>query len=341
MLRHFITHRMLYAHLMSICCLLLLLPSVASAKIVFKSLHRGRGYDIYVMEDDGSNVQRLTFSPHSDTAPTWSPDGKHIVFSRNVSLDRKRQQYNLFLINQDGSNEQRLTDHPALKGHNALDGGCTWASDGRRIAFSSNRSGDSEIHIIDIVTRKIRQLTRVGWATSPSWSPDGKNIAYEHVPPQGGTRTIYVMSANGKRTHPLIPSDDRSRYDPSWSPDSKSVLYFETLPGVKGRFSRQVVIQKYNPNTGRGGTRQVLDIPKGWLVNSPCWMDNGRQVLITAKDLDAPNPQFDIYRYDLSSGVITNLTNSPADDYSPHWISDNVLSVTPLGKKTQWGALKK
>lgn len=329
-----------------ICYLLLLVPSLATAKIVFIST-RSDGSNIYVMDDDGSNVQRLTRAkiPHMPAdAPTWSPDGKHIAFLRITARGgfAQRQQANLFLINRDGSNEQQLTNHPSLNTSS------TWAPDGHRIAFTSNRNGRSDLYVIDILTREIQQLTHNKeartWAAGPSWSPNGKYIAYRQALPPRGLTTIYVMRSNGRAPHPLVPGDDWYRYGPSWSPDSKSVLYCESLykelvPGQGVRLtSSRVVIQQ------RGAkARRFLKTPKKWLIHSACWMDNGKQVLIAADEYGAPDRQIDIYRYKLSNDTLTNLTNYPKTDYTPNWISDAVLSVTPsAGKKlTQWGTVKK
>ncbi len=339
MLRHFVTHRMLYA---LICCLLLSLPSVASAKIVFVSSRDGVS-NLYVMEDDGSNVQRLAFSQADkyEGAPAWSPDGKRIAFWRNVSADKNISNYELFMVNRDGSKEQQLTDHPAQDGRFQI----TWAPDGRRFAFSSNRRGSREIHVIDILTRRVRQLTHSGgnvFTWDPSWSPDGKYIAYKEVPPRGGLTTIiWVMNADGTEQHPLVPERISYGFSPCWSPDSKSVMYCELLSAdpEEKRFNSfyNVVIQKHGAKD-----RQVLKTPKAWSIWCVSWMDSGKQVLIAAKNRGDQNPQYDIYSYNLSDGIIINLTNHPEDDRSPDWISDNVLSVTPLGKeKTLWGKLKK
>ncbi len=327
-----------YKHFIT-CCLLLLVPALTTAEIVFESWRDGAN-NFYVMDDDGSNVQRITFTPFRSfgTLPRWSPDGKYIAFARDLTVDPKKgQRYDLFIIDRDGSNEQQLTDHPAL------DVGHSWAPDGRRLAFCSNRSGNTEIHVIDITTRDIRQLTRnvglQGWAAGPDWSPDGKYIAYRQTPPQGGLTTIYVMSANGKGARPLVPADNWYRSGPRWSPDSKSVMYVELLPpNPEQGFNlaiNNVVIQKHGSKA-----RRILETPKDWSINSACWMDNGKQVLIVANALDNPNSH--IYRYNLANENITNLTNQPRDNYSPDWISDKVLSVTPLKKKkVRWGKLKR
>ena len=136
-------------------CLLFSLPSLVFAKIVFISKRDGAN-NIYVMEDDGSNVQRLTFTEatQADGGPIWSPDGTRIAFERDVSKNPRVQKYDIYLMDPDGSNVQQLTDD------HTLDGSCTWSPDGTRIAFESNRNKGFDIYVMDILTREVAQLTR-------------------------------------------------------------------------------------------------------------------------------------------------------------------------------------
>ena len=106
-----------------------------------------------------------------------------------------------------------------------------------------------------------------------------------------------------------------------------------------------------NTPTTQAIARQFLKTPKKWRIRSACWIDNGQQVLLAAENITDPEKQFDIYRYHLITGKLTNLTNHPGDDLAPDWISDTVFSVTPLKnpggwqddltqKAIQWGTLK-
>ena len=306
---------------------LLLCAMYAHAKIVFVSLRDG-DYNIYVMDDDGSNVQRLTFTQWAqfDGAPAWSPDGKRIVFDRN--LDKGGGQLiEMFVMDKDGRNVEQLTHYKNNSGAGS------WSPDGTEIAFTSSKIGGWEIYVMDILSGAVKQLTKnpdgLEWATEPFWSPDGKYIAYRQATPPLGTTTIYVMRADGTGQAPLVPGDEWVRYTGGWSKDSKSVLYFEKLRGVS-----RVVIQNH-----RTKARRILTQPKKWQVHSACFI--GHDVLISADKNHDPETNADIYRYHIRTGKVTNLTNHPADDYGAHWISDTVFSVTPLKKKAlQWGAIK-
>ena len=85
----------------------------------FKS-NLGGQENIYVMDLDGSNVKRLTYSTGSNNFPAWSADGTHIVFisSRDES-DLATCKYlcndEIYVMDSDGSNVKRLTNTPGIK----------------------------------------------------------------------------------------------------------------------------------------------------------------------------------------------------------------------------------
>ena len=111
--------------------------AVSNGKIAFVSQRDGND-EIYTMNADGSNVQRLTFdpigSPKSDLSPVWSPDGTRIAFVSN-----RDGNYEIYVMNADGSNQQRLTSS------NDGDLNPTWSPDGTRIAFATNRDTGNNI----------------------------------------------------------------------------------------------------------------------------------------------------------------------------------------------------
>ena len=88
----------------------------AQARIAFQSDGDGNrdgnqeNYEIYVMDSDGNNQQRLTDNDFFDIAPSWSPAGERIVFASNP--DGKHENYEIYVMENDGGNQQKLTNNP-------------------------------------------------------------------------------------------------------------------------------------------------------------------------------------------------------------------------------------
>ena len=75
------------------------------SKIAFQS-DRDGNYEIYVMDADGSNVQRLTQHAKVNYQASWSPDGKRFAFDST-----RDSNWDIYVMDADGSNVQRLTQH--------------------------------------------------------------------------------------------------------------------------------------------------------------------------------------------------------------------------------------
>ena len=313
--------------------LLMCFSTVASSKIVFTSNMDGN-YEIYVMDDDGTNVQRLTHHPDKDAVPRWSPNGKQIAFHREKRWQpgQKLQEIDVFVMNRDSSQLQQITDHPGL------DTSPIWSPNGKQIAFGSSRSGVSEIYKIDIATKEIEQLTRNlkgGAINMEDWSPDGKSIAYT-APSPPVWNTIYLTDANGSTHRQFLPGKGTLRYTVQWSPDGKKILYCEAAYQGNDLISNKIVIRD------KGGLlKEEIDMTGKKFVHSVCWMGD-RDLLIHAEEWSPPRLPTEIYQYTLATGKLTNLTNRPSREKLGDWIDDAALAVLPPGKLSiLWGQLKK
>jgi TolB protein len=90
--------------------------------------------DIYVMDLDGSHVQRLTNNGKANFAPFFTPDDKKIIFSSNMD-DPKGRNFDLYLVNLDGMGLERVTFN------DTFDGFPMFSPDGKKLVFCSNRNG--------------------------------------------------------------------------------------------------------------------------------------------------------------------------------------------------------
>src|SRR5260370_11035253 len=123
---------------------------------------------LFIAKADGSNERALMSNSVLDYNASLSADGKWIIFTseRAGSAD-------IYRVHSDGSGLEQLTDDPAYDDQGAL------SPDGKQLAFVSSRgTGSADIWVLDLQTKKARNLTHAPASFRPCWSPDGKWIAF-------------------------------------------------------------------------------------------------------------------------------------------------------------------
>ena len=340
--------------------LLLGLATVAHAKILFGSKRNGvRG--VYIMDDDGSNETLLT-EGGSTFPKRWTPDGKQILFVRGI-----RRVSVLFLMNPDGTNIRQLTGDD-----DTYIGKCSFSPDGKFVVYDGiiKIDNDNEKYVVkmrNIETGKTEVILDIH-GTHCDWSPDGKHIIFAKPMEIGlagdiGGNTIWIMGADGHNPRELIPppvpqADNFTihRSDPRWSPDGQKVVWteashkWEEVPDVGiALFAKAYRYKVYDL---KSKNIQQLGIPKDYFPYDIDWMDDGDSVVFSASvgipvdghrplPRDFEWPHHNIYKYYIKTKKITQLTDHPGEDGVLYWISDDVLSVTPQGKKkVTWGQVK-
>ncbi len=197
-------------------------------------------WSIHRVNVDGTDMQRLTHKKLVwDSAPSWSADGKTIMFSREYEDANGEWREEIWLMNADGS-EQRQVE--ALEGRAA-----SFTPDGR-ILFQS-KTGPSQIFLADIDGGNLLQLTKNDAnARSPKMSPDGSQIAF--LSNRDGNQELYTMNADGTNQR-RITFNEVEDWDPAWSGDGTR-LYFVSDNG--DRF-----YDVYTVNKDGSSLRKVLD----------------------------------------------------------------------------------
>jgi uncharacterized protein YjdB len=131
-------------------------------RIAFSS-NRSGNYDLYVMDADGGNVQRIAAGAGTDGEPAWSPDGRRIVF---VSARAGAPQ--LYSVAVDGTDLRPLTSTGASASP-------AFSPDGHTIAFTSSRDGNYEVYLMDADGANQRRITTTpGRELAPRFLPGGE-----------------------------------------------------------------------------------------------------------------------------------------------------------------------
>lgn len=198
--------------------------------------------NIVVRSAEGGFVGGTNFNS-TTTSPSISPGGQ-LAFSSAISNDGSME---IYVSNLDGSGPRRLTR--TQKGINISP---RWnPRTGREIAFISNRGGSPQIYVMDSSGANQRPLiSRGGHSDSPSWSPDGRYIAFTY----GGAGSFQIFVADVASGQLLQLTSQGRNESPTWSPDGRHLAF------QSNRSGRWEIWQTHIDGTGqrqitRGGGR--------------------------------------------------------------------------------------
>ncbi len=287
---------------------------------------------VYVARLDGHAAARRFTQGKRDHSPRWSPDGKYLAF---VSTRGDKNQ--LFLAPLDGGEPRQLTKSKFGVAQPA------WSPDGKRIAFvqrtgeykePKDRKGveknapriirdlryrldgvgffdNRRFHVftIDVESGKETQITSGDWNDdSPSWSPDGKSIAFvsdrERERWQRVWRfDVWVVPLAGGRARKVARSLGAAG-QPRFSPDGRSIAYVghENGEAASAKNSHLYIV----PAAGGRAPRSVsapLDRTVGGTGAALAWSRNGGSVLFLAVDHGAES----LFRGGASSGSVSKV----------------------------------
>lgn len=193
-------------------------------------------YSIYIADEDGGNLRRLTDAPGYNAEATISPDGSKVIFTSTRDGDLE-----LYVMDADGSNVRRLTHEEGY------DGGAFFSPDGSKIVYRAHhptdpeeladyrkllgekliRPGQVEIFIMDADGSNKRQLTSNGAANfAPYFHPDGDKIIFSSNfdDPTGREFHIYMINIDGTGLE-RITSHGAFNSFPMFSPDGKKLVF--------------------------------------------------------------------------------------------------------------------
>jgi Tol biopolymer transport system component len=198
--------------------------------------------ELYIADLDGGNERKLLADSAFDYNATRSVDGKWLVFTSERRADG---QSDIYRARADGSGIEALVSTSSMEDAPML------SPDGKKLAYVSTANGyRANIWVRDMASGKVKQITGVGAVKGkegkpdcyfrPTWSPDGKWIAFSsdrdtewtgHDHGQGWEHTqelsIYIIRPDGTGFRKVVSKPGYCLGSPQWSPDGKRIVFYE------------------------------------------------------------------------------------------------------------------
>jgi tricorn protease len=252
--------------------------------------------------DSGADTQVTRFEKHGVTWPSISSDGKKIVFEREARLyvfdtaSKQAKEVVVYAPTDDRTNMISYIDPMQfIRGFDI-------SPNAKRIIFDAR----GELFTAPAKHGDVRNLTNSSGSrdTAPSWSPDGKWIAY--VSDKSGDDEIYLVDQMGKDPERKLTSNGHFKTGLVWSPDSKSMLFSNEanalyLLDASSGNEQLIVRNEHNDITTYG------------------WSPDSRWI---AYDYSQKNRARDIFIYDTKENKHHQLTTHLADDTEPTFTPD-------------------
>ena len=252
---------------------------------------------VVVVPLDGSAPRRLGPEMAGHQHGSISPDGTKFGFD----IHQGGGDATLWVQEMAGGAPRQLTTENLENTSSAL----MWSPDSRSLAYTSRRTGTTDIWVVDVASGQQRQLTSdVRNDFAARWSPDGLWIAF--LSDRGGQTDVWVVSAAGGDAV-RVTNDRGVEVNPRWAPDGRSLYY--------GRSQTDSEIQ-LQP-TDSGAARTLLSWP-GQVITNAVVSPDGKTILF---DSDRSGNS-DIWSLPVSGGEPVPFIASPMDDRLPEYSPD-------------------
>ena len=280
-------------------------PGIAASRIVFSMRPFGNpsAKELYIVDSDGEDLQRITWDENLAISPTWSPDGSRIAYvSYKTGLPRI---YELALA--DGS------ERPLNTGHDGQHLTPAYHPDGAELAFNILGSGLFRYDLGDDCC-----LTRLvgGRAENlqPSYSHDGDELVFLSNRLGEATPQIYTMPARGGNANLLSPYRfGQGGYfgDPDWSPVSGKVAF-------AGGIARRRVLNRYHIYVAdtEVGDNRLFRLTREGSNEDPSWAPDGRHIVFVGERHNG----FGVFIVDSGTGrtrIVVASVEASDTDWSP------------------------
>ncbi len=265
--------------------------SATTRRILFGSTRDG-GWDLYVMNADGTNTVRVSDGSRHALHGRWSPGADRIVYHSSAAMTGPDiTGFDIHVMNADGSGSTALTSDGSTNARNVFP---DWSPDGTKILWEKGR----QIWVMDANGANARQLRAFG--SLPRWSPDGTRIAFH------GENGLSVMDADGSNVRVLQAGASVDFFaSPAWSPDGTKILFASSRDGSPTAYVMSADGSGVSRLTGAGDVYEHFD-----------WSPDGTKIAFRT-NRDGGNPEIYVMNADGSSP--TRIAPNPGSEFGPAW----------------------
>ena len=295
-----------------------------------------RTTDIWITNWRDGSERQLTFTPDSETEPRWSPDGRWLAFLSSRRDNKEHSQ--LWILSMAGGEAEKITSLPGSVEDYAI------APDGQQVALVVSDPDDDKplvesaktekpividrfyfkeditgylgrsrqhLYLLDLRTRKVQALTTGNYnEAKPSWSPDGKMLAFVSKrspdPDRDDTFGLYIMAPATGASPRLLTTYQGEGQDtdwastPQWSPDGRQIAF---VAGGDPRLLYYAVHGLAVVDIASGQVR-LLTRQLDRNVDQPHWSSDGKSLFAIVED----DTTTQLIEVSLRDGAVRKLT---------------------------------
>ena len=260
-------------------------PPAGNGGILIRSLRTGA-------------VRQLTApQPRRERSVAWSPDGKHVAFSREFG----NQVRELFVVPADGGEARQLTFDQSM-------GGFAWTPDSRELVYDSNRKSGTNLWRIGLAGgTPERVVEAASHPAFPAIARRGNRLVYSDSFVDSNIWRYELTSNGGLQPSKCLICSAVEDYSPRFSPDGRRIAFASRRDGAT---------ELWTANADGSGPRKLTSLEAN--TGSPRWSPDGRWI---AFDSMAEGPAH-VYVIGAGGGTPRRLTTEPSKEIVPSWSHD-------------------
>jgi len=189
-----------------------------NSRVAFSELVPNYGFQIKMFSLLLGRMVNFPPSAGTNVSPAWSPNGQQIAFSSSRTGDPE-----IWVADSNGALARRLTSFPGPDASPVFN-----PRTGAQIAWISGHTGLPQLYIMETDGSGVQRMTDGGYASSPSWSPNGQFLTFawnrKYGPGAPGGQDIYVMEVATRKWIQLTHDSGQCDF-PSWSPDGRHIVF--------------------------------------------------------------------------------------------------------------------